>query len=65
MAGRALHAVSPLATLDRGYAIVEHDEQVVREASELSPGDAISARLGKGSIQAEVVEIRPTEKTPN
>jgi len=65
MASRALNAVSPLATLERGYAIVEHSDQVVRDASQLSPGDAITARLGRGSIQAEVVEIRPIKKTPN
>ena len=63
MASRALNAVSPLATLERGYAIVEHDDQVVRDASHLSTGDSISARLGKGSIIAEVVEIQPSEKT--
>ena len=62
MASRALNAVSPLATLERGYAIVEHKEQVIRDASHLSPGDAISARLGNGSVKARVVEIQSTEK---
>lgn len=65
MASRALNAISPLATLERGYAIVERGDEVIRDASELSPGDTISARLGSGSIHAKVIEIRPIKKTPD
>jgi exodeoxyribonuclease VII large subunit len=51
-----LHAVSPLATLDRGYAIVRRagGDSVVRSAAELKTGDAIEAQLAKGSITATV-----------
>ncbi|WP_166255288.1 exodeoxyribonuclease VII large subunit [Marinobacter salicampi] len=53
--GQSLHVVSPLATLGRGYAIVGADQvPVVRSASELKPGDAITARLAEGSIDATV-----------
>ena len=62
-AGQALHLVSPLSTLSRGYAIVSTPSQpVVRRASELSPGDAISARLGEGRVEATVVRIQPADE---
>jgi exodeoxyribonuclease VII large subunit len=54
-ASRTLHAVSPLATLDRGYAIVVGaDGRLVRTAREVSPGDRIAARTGRGTIHATV-----------
>ena len=60
LAGRALHAVSPLATLKRGFAIVTTaDGGVLRDASELYPQDIINARLDRGSVRARVIEITP------
>lgn len=55
--GRALDAVSPLATLERGYAIVEagpKQRQVVRAWNEVEVGEAVTARLGKGKLQCRV-----------
>ncbi|MDO6440547.1 MULTISPECIES: exodeoxyribonuclease VII large subunit [unclassified Marinobacter] len=51
----SLNLVSPLATLGRGYAIVrdEHDN-IVRNASDVSTGDRISAHLANGTLEAEV-----------
>jgi exodeoxyribonuclease VII large subunit len=58
LAARTLHAVSPLATLDRGYAIVTaRGGAVLREAAHLRPGDQISARLARGTFSAEVVAV--------
>jgi exodeoxyribonuclease VII large subunit len=55
---QALHVVSPLATLGRGYAIVRDEQnQIVRDASQLGEGAAITARLGHGSVTAKVTEI--------
>ncbi|PAV26964.1 exodeoxyribonuclease VII large subunit [Tamilnaduibacter salinus] len=55
-----LHLVSPLATLERGYAIVSTAEKpVIRDAAALAPGDAIQARLGKGHIDATVSASHP------
>jgi exodeoxyribonuclease VII large subunit len=55
---QALHVVSPLATLGRGYAIVRDEQnQIVRDASQLGEGSAITARLGRGSVSAKVTEI--------
>ena len=52
-----LNAVSPLATLSRGYSIIQKGEQVIRESGELSSGDEITARLGRGSAVCEVKSI--------
>ncbi|MCP1727313.1 exodeoxyribonuclease VII large subunit [Natronospira proteinivora] len=55
---RALNTVSPLATLERGYAIVERPEGgIIRRADELMAGDEIQARLGSGRISAHVIEV--------
>jgi len=51
-----LDALSPLAVLGRGYAIVERaaDAVVVRRAAEVELGDALHVRLGSGSLEASV-----------
>ena len=56
LAMRGLHAVSPLATLDRGYAIVEDAEngKVLVSASDATVGSDIRARLASGELIATV-----------
>jgi exodeoxyribonuclease VII large subunit len=52
---RTLNAVSPLATLDRGYAIVSHEDGgIIRNAADAAPGSVIEARLASGRIRAKV-----------
>ncbi|MGM0569622.1 exodeoxyribonuclease VII large subunit [Marinobacter sp.] len=59
-AARTLNAVSPLATLGRGYAIVSSDSQrVVRDPTTLTPGDTITARLARGTLEATVSAVIP------
>ncbi|MEO0423677.1 MAG: exodeoxyribonuclease VII large subunit [Pseudomonadota bacterium] len=60
-AADTLHAVSPLATLSRGYAIVERvsDRTILRDAAEVSKGDAIRAHLGEGTVEAQVTAVAP------
>ena len=53
LAGR-LDAMSPLKVLARGYAIVTKDGHALRDASEVSAGDAIRVRVGEGAFDAEV-----------
>ncbi len=58
--GRALHSVSPLATLDRGYAIVKHEVSgsVVTDAATVRVGDSIRAQLSRGQITATVKTVK-------
>jgi exodeoxyribonuclease VII large subunit len=53
-----LRALSPLATLERGYAIVRHQGDVVREASTLAPGDEVDVRVAEGAFTGTVGEVR-------
>jgi len=49
-----VRTLSPQATLDRGYAVLQkEDGKVVRSASELTPGERLRVRLAKG--EAKVV----------
>ncbi|MBG0561664.1 exodeoxyribonuclease VII large subunit [Actinoplanes aureus] len=52
-----LRALSPAATLQRGYAIVQRpDGHVVRAADEVAAGDLLRIRLADGELQAAVKE---------
>ncbi|MFC0337127.1 Exodeoxyribonuclease VII large subunit [Kushneria avicenniae] len=51
---RELNAVSPLAVLSRGYAILESPSGVVRRSSDTTPGEVLTARLGEGRLKVEV-----------
>src|SRR4249919_858160 len=54
---RSLHAVSPLATVARGYAILQHDDgRIVRGVGDAAVGDAIDARLVDGRLRVRVEE---------
>jgi exodeoxyribonuclease VII large subunit len=55
LAGR-LAAVSPLGTLERGYAIVRHGQtnSVVRSVAQVSPEDMLNVRAADGSFDAQV-----------
>ena len=51
-----LHAVSPLATLDRGYALVTHDHRLLFDSKDADIGDLVTIRLAKGHLICEVLE---------
>ena len=53
---RALEAVGPVATLDRGYAIVTRtaDGKLVRASEQLDIGDEIDTRLASGRLRSTV-----------
>ena len=54
-AGHALHAVSPLATLERGYAILfDADGQVLRSAQGVAVDTRLRARLADGELPLRV-----------
>ncbi len=50
-----LEALSPLAILDRGYAVIfDSSGKLVKDAARVRIGDSITARLARGSIAAQV-----------
>jgi exodeoxyribonuclease VII large subunit len=54
LSGR-LEALSPLAILDRGYALVfDASGNLLKDAAQVNAGDEIKARLAKGEIRATV-----------
>lgn len=52
-----LHAVSPLATLDRGYAIATKQHQVLLSIAQVQIRDTIEVRLANGSLTCEVKNV--------
>jgi len=56
----ALNALSPLATLERGYAIVRSDQgKTVRSVRALEPGSAVDLVLRDGVASATVDRVTP------
>ena len=49
-----LSALSPVATLDRGYAIVRRGDEVVRSPEQVGRGDPLSVRVANGSFGVTV-----------
>ena len=55
-----LHTVSPLNTLQRGYAIVsDSDNQVLRDASATRIGASVRAKLAHGELLCKIESITP------
>jgi exodeoxyribonuclease VII large subunit len=57
-----LRSLSPLAVLDRGYAlIVSEDGSVIRSVSQVANGDRVKTRLSDGEFDGTVENIRSTK----
>jgi exodeoxyribonuclease VII large subunit len=56
LACRSLDTISPLATLQRGYAIVSHlpERRILRQATSVKAGDRVEARLAEGTLVCTV-----------
>jgi len=56
VACKSLDTISPLATLDRGYAIVtrQSDKCILHQADSVKPGEKIEARLAEGRLECTV-----------
>lgn len=56
---QTLHAVSPLATLVRGYAIVTDPQsgEIIKSTQQLQTGDKLETRLSSGRFTSQVTEI--------
>ncbi|MGN6112736.1 MAG: exodeoxyribonuclease VII large subunit [Luteimonas sp.] len=54
---RSLSAISPLATVARGYSILQHpDGRIVRSVADAAPGDTLDARVTDGALKLRVLE---------
>lgn len=54
LSGR-LQAMSPLATLERGYAVVTSEQKLIRSVQQISLGEKINIRLAEGQLECEVL----------
>ncbi|MFF4221844.1 exodeoxyribonuclease VII large subunit [Streptomyces abikoensis] len=53
-------ALSPAATLRRGYAVLQHEDgRVVRAATEVGPEEELRARVAEGEFAVRAVEPAP------
>lgn len=58
----SLEALSPVAILNRGYALVfDAKGRLVKDAARLNAGDDLSARLARGRVRARVTAIERSE----
>jgi len=61
-----LHALSPIAVLDRGYALVmDADGGLVRSTAQLTVGEALVTRLADGEFRSRVEATAPSEPGPS
>jgi exodeoxyribonuclease VII large subunit len=59
-----VRAMSPQATLERGYAILlAGDGSTVTRVADLDIGDDLLAHLADGTATLEVRDLQPTEET--
>ncbi|HET9462170.1 MAG TPA: exodeoxyribonuclease VII large subunit [Gaiellaceae bacterium] len=56
--GARLQALSPLATLDRGYAIVRAGAVAIRDASAVQVADRLEIELATGALGVQVEDVR-------
>jgi exodeoxyribonuclease VII large subunit len=58
LAVRGLNTVSPLATLERGYAIVTDGDNLIQTTDQLEVNQAVEVRLTQGSFEADVKRLK-------
>lgn len=52
-----LHALSPLAGLERGFSVTRREDRVIRDAAQVAPGDDVEILLHRGRLRARVTEV--------
>ncbi len=62
--GRTLEAVSPLATLHRGYAVLRRNGELVRSTRQVRGGDALQAQLADGELSLLAINPPDHDSTP-
>jgi exodeoxyribonuclease VII large subunit len=59
-----LNALSPLAVLDRGYALVLDEKgALVRSANQVNAGDVLTTRLSDGAFNSRVESAAPNKRS--
>lgn len=59
-------ALSPLATLERGYAVLQDaDGHVVTSVAGAAVGDAVSVRVADGRLHAAITQLTATQEDPD
>ncbi len=59
--GAQMAALSPLAVLDRGYAMVQRGDEIVRDATQARAGDRLHVRVARGALDVTVDATSPKE----
>jgi exodeoxyribonuclease VII large subunit len=60
---RSLHALSPKAVLERGYALVfDENGALVKEAGQLKTGDTLRTELSRGRFTSEVKRVEKADE---
>ena len=60
-----LHSLSPLAVLERGYALVQSESgSLVRSIHHLAAGQILTTRLGDGAFSSKVNTVTPAANKP-
>jgi exodeoxyribonuclease VII large subunit len=58
-----LQSLSPLAVLQRGYALVQDESgAVVRSVKQVNAGETVHTRLGDGSFSSKIITTTPQKK---
>ncbi|MBI3306309.1 MAG: exodeoxyribonuclease VII large subunit [Candidatus Omnitrophica bacterium] len=56
-----LHALSPLAILERGYSITfDENKKLLKDVRNIKVGDSVTSRLAKGTVHSKVIKIDPS-----
>lgn len=57
-------SLSPQSTLDRGYAVVQHQRQIIRDAGQLQPEKTVQVMVARGEFSAVVTDVykEPTDE---
>jgi exodeoxyribonuclease VII large subunit len=61
-AASLLNALSPVATLRRGYSVTRVDGHAVTDASALAPGTTIETTLANGTITSTITSTQNNSK---
>ncbi len=52
-----LSALNPLSVISRGYAMVQREDEIVKNAKQLAAGDRIEIIISGGTVNADVIEV--------